>query len=274
MQLLRGGVTAHSSVTGTDHSATENQIDLNSDLGEGFGHWGLGNDEDLLNVVTSGNIACGFHAGDASTMRKTCALASKRNVVIGAHIGYRDLAGFGRRRIDYDFEELRDDLLYQIGALEAFARLAGARVRYVKPHGALYNSAVVDTTQAHAVVEALRSFSNDLALLCPAGSVVAEMAQEVGIIVVREGFIDRAYEPDGRLVPRRRPGAMIIESEVAAQRAVQMAVEKTVTAIDGSVLPYSVDSLCIHGDTHDAAGLARAARRALVAAGVAISSFI
>src|SRR3954447_8213672 len=169
-------------------------IDLNADLAEGFGAWRLGDDEALLGVVTSANVACGFHAGDPHLMRRVCSLAADRGVAVGAQVSYRDLAGFGRRRIDYDVDELRDDILYQLGALAAFCRIAGGRVRYVKPHGALYNTAAVDEGQASAVVAAVRSYDPGLPLLCLPGSVLARMAGDAGLAVVGEGFADRAYQ--------------------------------------------------------------------------------
>jgi len=243
-------------------------MDLNADLGEGFGVWRLGDDLGLLDVITSANVACGFHAGDPSTMRRVCRAAQQRGVAIGAQVGYRDLAGFGRRRIDYDPDELRDDLLYQIGALSAFGP-----VRYVKPHGALYNTAAVDEGQASAVVAAVREYDRALPVLCQPGSVLARLAAEAGLRVVAEGFADRAYLPDGRLAPRSAPGAVVHDAEAVAARAVRMATAGEVVAVDGSVLPQPVESLCVHGDTPGAVELARRVRAALEAAGVQLSPF-
>jgi UPF0271 protein len=238
-------------------------IDLNADLGEGFGSWRLGDDDALLGVVTSANVACGFHAGDPSLMRRVCGLCAERGVVVGAQVGYRDLAGFGRRRIDYDLDELRDDILYQIGALEAFCRIAGTRVRYVKPHGALYNTAAVDAGQASAVVTAVSSYDRDLSVLCQPGSVLDRAATAAGLTAVGEGFADRAYRADGTLVPRSAPDAVIHDASAVAARAARMATEGTVVAVDGTVVPCAVRSICVHGDTPGAVELALRVRAAL-----------
>jgi UPF0271 protein len=240
-----------------------NSIDLNADLGEGFGAWRLGDDDALLDVVTSANVACGFHAGDPSTMASVCRRAVQKGVAIGAQVGYRDLAGFGRRRIDYAHDELRDDIVYQIGALEAFCRIAGDRVRYVKPHGALYNTAAVDELQASAVVAAVVAYDPALPVLCQPGSVLAVRAAESGLTAIGEGFADRGYLPDGRLVPRSRPAALVHDPDEVVARVVQMAVDGTVTAIDGSTVECRVRSICLHGDTPGAVRLARAVRDGL-----------
>jgi UPF0271 protein len=241
-------------------------VDLNADLGEGFGAWRLGDDDALLAVVTSANVACGFHAGDAATMGRVCASAAQRGVVVGAQVGYRDLAGFGRRRIEYDLGELRDEVRYQIGALSAFGP-----VRYVKPHGALYNTAAVDAGQATAVVDAARSFG--LPVLCQPGSAVAVAAVAAGLRVVAEGFADRAYLPDGRLAPRSLAGAVVTDADAVVRRAVRMALDGTVLAIDGSVVGCVVESVCLHGDTPGAVALAREVRDGLLAAGVPVEPF-
>jgi UPF0271 protein len=248
-------------------------IDLNADLGEGFGAWRLGDDDALLDVVTSANVACGFHAGDPSTMGRVCRQAVDRGVAIGAQVGYRDLAGFGRRRIDYDRAELRDDILYQIGALEAFARAAGDRVRYVKPHGALYNTAAVDENQAAAVVDAVVAYDPALPVLCQPGSVLAARAGEAGVTVVGEGFADRGYLPDGRLVPRSRPDALVHDPDEVVARVVRMAADGTIAAVDGSEVASRVRSICLHGDTPGAVGLARSVRDGLRAAGLEVRPF-
>jgi UPF0271 protein len=248
-------------------------MDLNADLGEGFGIWHLGDDDALLDVLTSANIACGFHAGDPSTMRRVCASAMALGVAIGAQVGYRDLAGFGRRRIDYAPDELRDDVLYQLAALDGFARVAGGRVRYVKPHGALYNTVVADEVQAGAVVAAVASYDATLLVLGLPGSALLRLAQQAGLRPVAEGFADRGYLPSGALVPRNRPGALVIDPVLVAQRAVRMARDATVLAIDGSVVACQVESLCVHGDTPGAVQLATAVRAELVAAGVPITPF-
>jgi UPF0271 protein len=241
-------------------------VDLNADLGEGFGAWLLGDDDALLAVVTSANVACGFHAGDAVTMGRVCAAAARRGVAVGAQVGYRDLAGFGRRRIEYDLGELRDEVRYQIGALTAF----GA-VRYVKPHGALYNTAAVDIGQASAVVDAARSFG--LPVLCQPGSALAVAAAAAGLRVAAEGFADRAYLPDGRLVPRSAAGAVITDPDAVVRRAVRMALDGTLLAIDGAIVGCAVESVCLHGDTPGAVALAHQVRDGLQAAGVRVESF-
>jgi 5-oxoprolinase (ATP-hydrolysing) subunit A len=248
-------------------------IDVNADLGEGFGSWRLGDDDALLDVVTSANIACGFHAGDPSLMRRVTRLAAERGVAVGAQVGYRDLAGFGRRRIDYDLDELRDDILYQIGALEAFCRVAGGRVRYVKPHGALYNTAAVDEGQAWAVVAAVSDYDAGLPVLCQPGSVLALAATEGGLTVIGEGFADRGYRADGTLVPRTAPGAVIRDADAVAGRAARMAAEGVVVAVDGTHVPAAVHSICVHGDTPGAVHLARRVREALSAAGLTVTPF-
>ncbi|MEV6342143.1 5-oxoprolinase subunit PxpA [Actinoplanes sp. NPDC051851] len=248
-------------------------MDLNADLGEGFGSWRLGDDDALLDVVSSANVACGFHAGDPSTMHRVCRKAVEKGVAIGAQVGYRDLAGFGRRRIDYDLDELRDDILYQIGALEAFCRTAGDRVRYVKPHGALYNTAAVDEGQASAVVAAVLAYDPSLPVLCQPGSVLATRAEAGGLTVVGEGFADRGYQRDGRLIPRTSPGALVDAPGEVVDRAVRMAVAAEVVADDGSVIPCRVRSVCVHGDTPGAVELARRVREGLEFALLEVGAF-
>jgi UPF0271 protein len=246
---------------------------LNADLGEGFGQWRLGDDDALLDVVTSANVACGFHAGDPGLMRRVCEIAAGRGVAVGAQVGYRDLAGFGRRRIDYDLDELRDDVIYQIGALAGFCRVAGSRVRYVKPHGALYNTAAVDQGQASAVVAAVSDFDPALPVLCQPGSVLATAAAAAGLTVIGEGFADRGYRADGTLVPRSSPGALIHDPDLVGARAVRMAVDGTVVAVDGTVVPCPVRSICLHGDTPGAVELARRVRAAMTAARLDVLAF-
>ncbi|MFF4953099.1 LamB/YcsF family protein [Streptomyces chattanoogensis] len=248
-------------------------IDLNADLGEGFGRWQLTDDDALLSVVTSANVACGFHAGDPSTMRRVCELAAGRGVVIGAQVSYRDLAGFGRRAMDVPADELADEVTYQIGALEVFARAAGARVGYVKPHGALYNRCVHDEEQAAAVVAGIRAAGGALPVLGLAGSRLHRAAEGAGLPVIGEAFADRAYTADGTLVPRREPGAVVHDPDEVVKRALGMARDRTVTAIDGRGIAITARSLCLHGDTPGAAGLARRVRSELTAAGVRIRSF-
>lgn len=249
-------------------------MDLNSDLGEGYGPWTMGDDQALLKVVTSANIACGFHAGDPSTMRRTVELAVQHGVTVGAHVSYPDRRGFGRRHIDLPPSEVTDDLLYQVGALDALARAAGTKVSYVKPHGALYNEMASDERVARAVVEGIRGLGQPLPLMTLPGSVAAVIAAEVGLPTVAEGFADRAYTSDGQLVPRDRPGAVLGDADEVAVRAVRMAVAGRVTTIEGTDLALRVDSLCVHGDSPGAVSLARAVRAALTAAGVPLRSFI
>jgi 5-oxoprolinase (ATP-hydrolysing) subunit A len=249
------------------------RIDLNADLGESFGTWVLGDDAAMLDVVTSANVACGFHAGDASTIRRTVAMAAERGVVVGAQVGYRDLAGFGRRRIDMDAADLTADVLYQLGALEAMCRVAGTRVAYVKPHGALYTTAAVDEVQARAVVDAVAAYDPSLPLLGQPGSVLLRVATSAGLPVVAEAFADRGYAADGRLVPRSHPQALLLEPAQVAARVLGIVTEGTVLAVDGSLVALPARSVCTHGDTPGAVEIARAVRARLEAAGVTITSF-
>ncbi len=248
-------------------------MDLNSDLGEGFGAWRMGDDEAMLDIVTSANIACGFHAGDPSVMRRVCDGAVARGVAIGAHVGYRDLAGFGRRALDIEPDQLADEVLYQIGALDAFARAAGGRVRYVKPHGALYNTAAVDPEQAAAVVEGLHRYDPGLALLCLPDSEMSSQAAKAGVVSYAEVFADRAYTAEGRLVSRKEPDAVLHDVDAVATRAVAMATGSGLVAADGAQLDLHADSLCVHGDTPGAVELARRIREELTAAGVTLGAF-
>ncbi|MFI7606979.1 LamB/YcsF family protein [Micromonospora sp. NPDC049366] len=248
-------------------------MDLNADLGEGFGIWRLGDDEALLGLVTSANVACGFHGGDPTTMRRVCEEAARRGVAVGAQVGYRDLAGFGRRHIAYDFAELRDEVLYQLGALDAFCRLFRTRVRYLKPHGALYHAAAHDESQAAALVAAVNEYDDQLPVLCSPGSTLAQLAVGAGLRVVAEGFADRGYLPNGMLVPRNAAGALVTDPEQVAERAVRMATDRTVVAVDGRVIPCPVESICLHGDTPGAVASAEMVRAALIDAGVALSPF-
>ncbi|WP_406181220.1 LamB/YcsF family protein [Streptomyces sp. NBC_01006] len=250
-------------------------IDLNADLGEGFGRWTLTDDEALLSVVTSANVACGFHAGDPSIMRRVCELAAERSVRIGAQVSYRDLAGFGRRSMDVPAGELADEVAYQIGALEVFARAAGSRVSYVKPHGALYNRTVHDADQAGAVVAGVRTAAGagDLPVLGLPGSLLLAAAEAAGLTAVAEAFADRAYTPAGTLVPRGEPGAVLHDPDAVVARSVAIATEGAVTAADGSRVTLGARSLCLHGDTTGAAGLALRVREALDAAGVRVEAF-
>jgi UPF0271 protein len=249
------------------------RVDLNSDVGESFGRWELGDDEQVLQVVTSANVACGFHAGDASTLRRCCETAARHGVVVGAQVGYRDLAGFGRRFIDYDAGELADDVTYQIGALEALARVAGTRVAYVKPHGALYNATVHHDAQARAVVAAVRAYDPSLPVLGLPGSRLLAAAEEAGLRAVREAFADRAYTPEGTLVARTEPGSVLSDPDEVAARVVRLVTDGTLVAVDGSTVRVAADSVCVHGDSPGAVAMAAAVRDALAAQGVALEAF-
>lgn len=245
-------------------------VDLNADLGEGFGAWRLGDDEALLGVITSANVACGFHAGDPSTLARTVGLAAARGVRVGAQVSYPDLVGFGRRRMDVHPDELTADVLYQIGALHAFCKASGTRVSYVKPHGALYNRVVDDEVQARAVVEAMLRWDDELSLLTLPQSVAAEVAAAAGVHVVAEAFADRAYTADGRLVDRRNVGAVLTDPDEIADRVVRLVQESCIEAVGGDVVSVRADSVCVHGDTPDAVAIALAVRDSLQAVGVAV----
>ncbi|WP_370643451.1 LamB/YcsF family protein [Micrococcus sp. ACRRV] len=249
------------------------QIDLNSDVGESFGSWMMGDDAAIMPSVSSANVACGFHAGDPSGIAQTCRDAVAAGVTIGAHVGYRDLAGFGRRFLDCSPTELADDVLYQIGALEALAGAAGATVRYVKPHGALYNTIVHHEEHAQAVVDGVAAFGADLPLLLLPGSVALEKAEKAGLRGVAEAFADRGYTPQGTLVSRREPGAVLHDEDEVAARMVRLATEGVIEAVDGTDVRVEAESICLHGDTPGAVSMAAAVRRALEDAGVTIASF-
>lgn len=248
-------------------------IDLNADVGEGFGVWRLGDDDAMLGIVTSATVACGFHAGDPAGLLRVCRSAAERGVRIGAQVSYRDLAGFGRRFIDVTAEDLLADVVYQIGALQALAGTCGSSVCYVKPHGALYNTIVRDREQAAAVAEAVRMVDASLPVLGLAGSVFFDEAARAGLRTVAEAFADRAYRPDGQLVPRREPGAVLHDPQAIGQRVLGMVTAGQVTAADGTRIAVSVESVCVHGDSPGAVQIAAAVRTALAAAGVEIKAF-
>lgn len=248
-------------------------MDLNSDLAESFGRWELSDDEALLRIVTSANVACGYHAGDSTVIRRACERAAEQGVAVGAQVSYQDLVGFGRRFIDVPPPELTNDVIYQIGALAGFARVAGTEVRYVKPHGALYNAIVHHTEQAAAVVEAVRSYDPGLAVLGLPGSQWLAQAEETGLRVFREAFADRAYTPQGTLVPRREPGAVLHDPEVIAERCARLATRGPITAVDGTEITIEADSLCVHGDSPEAVAVAAAVRQRLATEGVGLASF-
>jgi UPF0271 protein len=248
-------------------------IDLNADLGEGFGPWRMADDEALLGVVTSANVACGFHAGDPVTMRRVCEQAAERGVVVGAHVAYRDLQGFGRRPLAVPSDELVADLTYQIGGLAAVAAAAGSPVRYVKAHGALYNQAVAEDELADVLVTAVAAVAGGLAVVSLPGSATEVAARRHGLPTVAEGYLDRAYDRRGHLVPRSEPGSVITDPGAIVERAVALATGAPVRSHDGTEVSVQVRTLCTHGDTEAALELARAARRALEEAGVEVRPF-
>lgn len=233
-------------------------IALDTDVGEGFGVWRIADDEALLDLVTAANVACGFHAGDPDILRHTCRYAVQRGIAVGAQVSYRDLAGFGRRFLDVPRSSLVNDLLYQMGALRAFAEAAGGRVDYVKAHGALYNVAARHREHASAIVEAVATFDSSLPVLCQPGTETWRQAEAAGLRPLAEGFIDRGYTAEGLLVPRGRPGATVSDPQQAAQRAVRMATEGRVTAVTGEEVELAPSALCVHSDTPGAVSLTRA----------------
>ncbi|RDI97982.1 LamB/YcsF family protein [Dyella solisilvae] len=247
-------------------------IDINCDLGESFGPWRMGDDDALLAVVSSANIACGFHAGDPDIMQRTVALAVAHGVAIGAHVSLPDLQGFGRREMAVTAAEAYALTLYQVGALHAFARAAGARLRHVKPHGALYNMAARDHTLAAAIARAVRDFDPSLWLFGLAGSALLDAGREAGLQVASEAFADRGYREDGSLQPRREPGALITENDLAIAQAMAMAREGKVRAVDGSIVELQADTLCVHGDGPHAVAFARNLRAALLAADIVVAA--
>ncbi|MFZ0831583.1 MAG: 5-oxoprolinase subunit PxpA [Mycobacterium sp.] len=255
-------------------SAGQRTVDLNADLGEGFGVWRLGDDEEMLGLVTSANVACGFHAGDPAGLSRTCRAAVERGVRIGAQVGYRDLAGFGRRFIDVSAEDLTADVIYQIGALQALARAAGSVVSYVKPHGALYNTVVWNEEQARAVAQAVHAVDPALPVLGLRESAMFDAAADLRLRCIAEVFADRAYRPDGRLVSRLEPGAVIHDPDAVAQRVAMMVAHGEVAAIDGSVIPVAVESVCVHGDSPGAVQIAAAVWERLLSDGVQFRPFV
>ncbi len=245
-------------------------MDLNSDLGESFGAYTLGADADLMPLITSANIACGYHAGDPLVMDYTVALARQYGVAVGAHPGYPDLAGFGRRKLEATETEIENFVLYQIGALAGFARAHGVTLRHVKPHGALYSVAASDMRAARAVARGVARYDPSLVLVGLANTALIQAAQQIGLKAANEGFCDRAYNADGTLRDRRQPGAVHATPERAAAQAVQLARDHNIRAYDGTIIPLEVDTLCIHGDTPHAVEYAQAIRRALTDAGIEI----
>ncbi len=248
------------------------RIDLNSDLGESFGPWPMGQDAALMPSITSANIACGFHAGDPGVMRQTLALAKDTGVAVGAHPGFPDLAGFGRREMKASPAEVEDFVLYQVSALAGMARAQGLTLQHVKAHGALYNMACKDRPLADAIARAVAAFDRTLILFGLPNSELLRAGEAAGLPVAAEVFADRAYERDGSLVSRSKPGSVIHDAALVVERAVRMVKDKTVVASDGSVIPLQADTICLHGDTQGAADLARAIRRGLESAGIRIAA--
>ncbi|MEG0937080.1 MAG: 5-oxoprolinase subunit PxpA [Comamonas sp.] len=250
------------------------KMDLNSDLGESFGAWTMGDDAAMLDIVSSANVACGFHAGDAAGILSTLKAAKARNVVVGAHVAYRDLAGFGRRNMDVASSDLVADVIYQIGALQGLAQAAGTTVKYVKPHGALYNTIAQDKRQAMDVITAMKAIDPSLVLMALAGAPLIGWARDAGLTVVAEAFADRGYTPQGALVSRREPGAVLHDEQLIAQRMLTLVREGVIEAVDGSMVRVEADSICVHGDSPGAVAIARNIRQRFEQEGVNIDSFV
>ena len=250
------------------------EIDLNSDLGESLGAWSMGDDAAMLDIVRSANVACGFHAGDPAGILATLKAAQARGVAVGAHVAYPDLIGFGRRAMDVASSDLVADVIYQIGALQGLAQAAGTSIGYVKPHGALYNTIAHDSAQARDVIAAIRAVDANLALVALAGSPLVRWAQDAGLRVVAEAFADRAYTPQGTLVSRREPGAVLHDSALVASRMLRLVRDGVVEAVDGSLASVQAQSICVHGDSPGAVAMARAVRAALEADGIAVRPFV
>ncbi|WAJ33304.1 LamB/YcsF family protein [Arthrobacter sp. FX8] len=248
-------------------------MDLNADVGQSFGSWTAGGDPAMLQLATSANVACGLHAGDPVTMLDSCRAAYELDVTVGAHLGYRDLAGYGRRMLGMSFDELFGDVLYQLGALDGVAHAVGASVDYVKAHGALYDTTIHDAEQASAVVAAVNAYDPGLPFLGFPGSELLKQAKEAGHPVFVEAFADRAYLADGSLVPLSEDDAVLYDVDAVVERAVRLATQGEVVAVDGSVIAVRPDSLCIHGGTPDAVEMAARIRAGLQDAGVGLESF-
>ena len=247
------------------------QIDINCDMGESFGAWMMGADDRVMAHITSANIACGAHAGDPSVMRRTVRLAAAAGVAVGAHPGFADLQGFGRREMQIDPAEVEDSLIAQVGALTAIARAEGVALQHVKAHGALYNMAARDRRLADAIARAIVGCDRSLIMFCLPGSALIDAGHAAGLRVAAEGFADRAYQPDGTLTPRSRPGAVIHDAEAVVARAVRMAREQVVLTPDAIEVPMRVDTICVHGDTPGADVLAMRIRTALAGAGATVA---
>ena len=248
-------------------------IDLNSDMGESFGRWQLGDDEAMLDIVTSANVACGFHAGDPVTLLDTARAAAERGVVVGAQPGYRDLAGFGRRPLGASGREIYGDVLSQLGALDAIARSTGTRIRFVKPHGALYNTVASDDEHAPAVIDAVGDFDPTLAVVGLARSRFVQRAEEAGLRAIGEAFADRAYTPSGTLVDRREPGAVLTDPQEIADRMLRLVTDREIVAVDGRIVMCEADSICVHSDTPGAVEMARTVRATVESAGIEVRAF-
>ena len=248
-------------------------IDLNSDLGESFGAWSMGDDAAILEVVSSANVACGFHAGDPAGILRTLEAAAARDVAVGAHVAYPDLVGFGRRNMDVPADQLTADVIYQIGALQGLARSAGTTVTYVKPHGALYNTIAGDPVQAAAVIQAILRIDPQLKLVCLANSKLLGWARDAGLSCVSEAFADRAYTAQGTLVSRSRPGAVLHDVELITARMLRLVRDGVIEAEDGSLIELEADSICVHGDSPGAVNIAHALKQRLLEAGVNIRAF-
>ena len=249
-------------------------IDLNSDLGESYGAWRMGDDETMLAIVSSANVACGFHAGDPAGIWKTVKAAAEKGVSIGAHVSYPDRVGFGRRDMDVTSGELIADVIYQIGALKGMAAAAGTTVGYVKPHGALYNRIAHDPKQGQAVIDAIKAIDSSLVLMGLANAPILKLAEASGLKTVAEAFADRAYTPDGQLVSRREQGSVLHDTQLIARRMLQLAREGTLEAIDGSTIKIDAQSICVHGDSPGAVAIAQEIRRAFEADGITVQSFL
>ncbi|RKQ40725.1 LamB/YcsF family protein [Enterobacter sp. R1(2018)] len=248
-------------------------IDLNSDLGESFGQWTMGDDAAILQLVSSANVACGFHAGSSAGILETLRAAKAQGVTIGAHVAYPDLVGFGRRNMDIASDELTADVIYQIGALQGLARAAGTQVRYVKPHGALYNTIAHNERQATAVIDGILAVDAQLPLVGLAGSPVLALARRKGLKTIAEAFADRAYHADGTLVSRREAGSVLHDAQQVAERMLQLIADGGVKSIEGEFTPIQADSICVHGDSPGAVAMARQLRTLLEEQGVVIRSF-
>lgn len=248
-------------------------MDINSDLGESYGAWRMGDDVSMLDIISSANVACGFHAGSPAGILQTLQAARERGVFVGAHVSYPDLVGFGRRNMEVASDDLKADVIYQIGALQALACAAGTRVTHVKPHGALYNTIAHDERQAQAVIAAILALDPKLVLVGLAGSPLLQWAAGHGLATVAEAFADRAYTAEGNLVARSQPGSMLHDAGEIAQRMLQLVQTGAITAIDGSTVALRAESICVHGDSPGAVQIARQVRDTLAGAGVSIQAF-